>query len=80
MNLWRFHGLFGVHNIMEKKMSFLRINKLVNSFGFLEITIKMKTEKYPLVFADVRRPLLLLERAPFIISKERDRNNPGKVG
>ena len=54
MNLWRFHGLFGVHNIMEKKMSFLRINKLVNSFGFLEITIKMKTEKYPLVFADVR--------------------------
>lgn len=61
-------------------MSFLKKNKLVNSFGFLEITIKMKTEKYPLVMADVRRPLLLLERAPFIISKERDRNNPGKVG
>lgn len=61
-------------------MSFLKKNKLVNSFGFLEITIKMKTEKYPLVFAYVRRPLLLLERSPFIISKERDRNNPGKVG
>lgn len=59
-------------------MSFLKKNKLVNSFGFLEITIKMKTEKYPLVMADVRRPLLLLERAPCI--KERDRNNPGKVG
>lgn len=61
-------------------MSFLKKNKLVNSFGFLEITIKMKTEKYPLVFAYVRRPLLLLERSPFIISKERDRNNPGKAG
>ena len=61
-------------------MSFLKKNKLVNSFGFLEITIKMKTEKYPLVFAYVRRPLLLLERSTFIISKERDRNNPGKVG
>jgi hypothetical protein len=63
-----------------EKMSFLKKNKLVNSFGFLEITIKMKTEKYPLVFAYVRRPLLLLERSPFIISKERDRNNPGKAG
>ena len=42
-------------------MSFLRINKLVNSFGFLEITIKMKTEKYPLVFADVRRPFAIRE-------------------
>lgn len=69
-------------------MSFLKKNKLVNSFGFLEITIKMKTEKYPLVFAYVRSylllcsliALLLLERSPFIISKERDRNNPGKVG
>ena len=61
-------------------MSFLKKNKLVNSFGFLEITIQMKTEKYPLVFAYVRRPLLLLERSPFIISKERDRNNPGKAG
>ena len=40
-------------------MSFLKKNKLVNSFGFLEITIKMKTEKYPLVFAYVRSYLLL---------------------